>query len=159
MPQKNLTRRMVLAGLATITATPALAHEIKIGDLVLHHPWVRATAKGAAFAAGYIKITNSGTAAETLLSATIDGAKAGEIHETQIDANGVASMRMLSNGVPITPGGTIELKPLGMHIMFIGLEKPMARDTELDGTLVFQRAGVVKVTFFVEPPGASEPAH
>ena len=122
MPLKPFSRRLVFVLMALVVSTPTLAHEIKAGDLEIRHPWVRATAKGVPFAAGYVKITNTGKTAETLLGATIDGAKAGEVHETLIDAKGIASMKMLSSGVPIPPGGSIQLKPEAMHIMFIGLE-------------------------------------
>ena len=128
-------------------------------DLKIAHPWVRATPKGQSIGAGYVKIVNTGKEADRLIGASIDGAAMAELHETIVDDAGVAQMRMRPEGFEIAPGATLELKPLGPHIMFMGLAKPFERDLTVDGTLVFEKAGAVAVEFFVERPGANEPTH
>jgi hypothetical protein len=56
----------VLAALMTLCATQGFAQSFKVGTIEVDHPWMRATPKGAGTAAGYFKITNSGTVADRL---------------------------------------------------------------------------------------------
>jgi hypothetical protein len=62
-------------------------------------------------------------------------------------------MRELS-GIEIKPGQTIEFKPGGSHVMFINLKRPLSKGEHVSGTLVFERAGTVKVEYSVESIGA-----
>ncbi|MDX2308617.1 MAG: copper chaperone PCu(A)C [Hyphomicrobium sp.] len=145
----------LVAALGTIMAIPssmALAHETKAKKIEIVHPWIRSVPKGSTVTAGYVTIKNVGKKPDRLLSASLDGAAKAEIHATTID-NGVASMRRLDEGVEIAPGAEIDFAPNGMHIMFLDLTKSYDEDTYIDGTLVFEDAGKVKVEFFVEAPG------
>ena len=56
-------------------------------------------------------------------------------------------------------GGSVELKPGGMHLMFIGLKAPLRNGDTFPMTLRFEKAGEVVVTVNVEVPQAAEPAH
>jgi copper(I)-binding protein len=58
----------------------------------------------------------------------------------------------------IEPGQTLELKPGGMHMMFMGLKQPLQEGQKLKGTLVFEKAGTVAVEFAIRGIGASGPA-
>ena len=40
----------------------------------------------------------------------------------------VMRMRALENGIALPPGQTVELKPGGYHVMFIGLKAPFVKD-------------------------------
>ena len=63
---------LVSALLLAFAATGASAHEYKAGSLEIKHPWSRATPKGATVAGGYLKITNTGTTPDRLVSGTSD---------------------------------------------------------------------------------------
>lgn len=143
-----------LALCAPITSDgPARAHEVKTGGLKIVHPWVRATPKGVSVTAGYAKIKNAGKAADRLLSATLIRAKSTEVHETTVD-NGIARMRPVAGGIEIKPGATVELKPGGLHLMFIGLDEGLIEHDYVAGTMTFAKAGTIKVEFAVEAPAA-----
>jgi periplasmic copper chaperone A len=131
----------------------AAAHEFKLGDLVLLHPWTRATAPGAPVAGGYVTITNTGTAPDRLVSGSFEASASFEIHEMTMEGD-IMKMAELPNGLEIPAGQTITLKPGGLHMMFIGLKTPLAEGAKVKGTLVFEKAGKVDVEFVVEARGA-----
>ena len=51
----------------------------------------------------------------------------------KMDGN-VMRMRELEKGLEIPPGATVELKPGGFHIMFMGLKAPFAKDAQGAGS-------------------------
>lgn len=121
-------------------------HPIKVGDLLIHKPWSRATPKTAKVGAGYLRVENTGTAPDRLIK--IDAAIAGhaEVHEMKM-TNGVMKMRRLDGGVEIPAGQSITLKPGANHIMFMKLAGPIQKDQPFKAKLTFERAGIVEVTF------------
>lgn len=145
-----------LAGLVCLVGPAAYARDYKVGALEIESPWSRATPKGASVAAGYMKITNTGTQADRLIGGSSDIA-AFQIHETSVE-NGVAKMRPLTNGLEIKPGQTVEFSPGSFHIMFVGLKKPLPASDHVKATLMFEKAGAVDVEFDVLAMGAT-PGH
>lgn len=130
---------------------------VGVGQLTLDEPWARATPAGASAAAGYLKITNNGQAPDVLVGATSDAAERVELHETAITPDGISTMRPLPDGVTIGAGDTVELKPLGRHLMLIGLKRALREGEALSVQLSFKRAGTVDVPFAVKPIGAKAP--
>ncbi len=141
------------AAVCGLAVTTAHARDYKAGSLDIADPWSRATPKGASVAAGYMKITNTGTAPDRLISGSSDVAPTFEVHEMTMD-NGVAKMRPVKGGLEIKPGETVELKPGSFHVMFVGLKKPLSVGDHLKGMLVFEKAGTVNVEFDVRAMGA-----
>lgn len=160
MPIFSLTRRaMMAAAVLTVALTgAAVAHDYKAGALQIDHPWSRATPGGASVAAGYLVVKNTGTTPDRLISATAPFAGRVEIHEMGMK-DGVMVMRPVPDGLTIPPGGSVELKPGGFHIMFQDLKTPLKEGTFVDGTLTFEKAGTVPVQFKVEGLGAPGNAH
>jgi len=138
---------------AALCAAPASAHDFTAGSLKIDHPWARATPKGASVGGGYLKITNTGPAADRLIGGSSDVSKRFEVHEMTVQ-NGVMKMRPVTSGLEIKPGATVELKPGGYHVMFVGLKKPLVEGQHVDATLQFEKAGKVPVYFVVEGIGA-----
>jgi copper(I)-binding protein len=68
---------------------------------------------------------------------------------------GVMRMRPLPNGIEIKPGETVELKPEGLHVMFVDLQKPIVVGDRIKGTLVFEKAGTVAIEFDAQGFGGS----
>jgi copper(I)-binding protein len=69
--------------------------------------------------------------------------------------NGVMKMRQLANGVEIKPGQTVEFKPGGYHLMFVGITQPVEQGKRVKGTLEFEKAGKVDVEYAVEAIGGT----
>lgn len=148
-------------GAATFIAVQAsaLAHDTVAGAIKIEAPWLRATAGGAKVAAGYAHITNTGAEPDRLLGGSLPIAAKGEVHEMSMEG-GVMKMRPLEGGLPIGPGQTVELKPGGLHVMFMGLTGGLKEGEGVKGTLVFEKAGTVEVLFQVGGIGAqTSPQH
>ena len=141
------------AMLAAALAHPAHADDVAAGSVKISAPWARATPKGAAVGVGYMTITNNGSAPDRLSGGVSDVSNRFEIHEMTMD-NGVMRMRPIAKGIEIKPGQSVELKPGGNHVMFVGLKKPFAQGEHVKATLAFEKAGKVDVDFTVESIGA-----
>ena len=146
-----------LALLLAALAFGASAFAQQAGSLQITGTWARATPKGAQVGGGYFKITNNGSAPDRLLGGSSPVAGKFELHEMSM-GGGVAKMRELTSGLEIKPGETVELKPGGSHVMFVGLKRPLERGKPFTATLQFEKAGEVDVEFKVEPIGAPGPS-
>jgi len=147
----------ILSALLVVLVGPDGAAEFHAGSLDISCPYSRATPSGASIAAGYVTIKNTGTTADRLISGSSDAAAKFEVHEMSMD-NGVMKMRPVQGGLEIKPGETVELKPQGLHIMFVGLKKPLKPGDHVKATLVFEKAGKVDVDFDVTGMGGPAPA-
>ena len=147
-----------LAFAALLAVSLSAAHAQTVGDLSIEHPWSRATPPAAPVGAGYLVVTNKGKTADRLVSAASDISAKVELHEMAI-TDGIMRMRALDQGIAVPAGGKVEFKPGGYHIMFIGLKKPIAKDSRFKGTLPFEKAGTVEVEYVVEAMGKAPAGH
>ncbi len=152
----GLKERLGIAVLAlTLSFTgiqAVLAHEFKVGDIEIGHPWSRATPIGAKVAGGYFTITNKGSSPDRLLSISSDVSDKAELHEMAVK-DGVMTMRPVVGGLEIPAGGTVALAPGGYHLMFVGLKQQPKQGEKFSATLTFEKAGAVTVDFAVEGMG------
>lgn len=152
------TGRTAAAALAAalILLLPAIAsaHEFKLGDLEIGHPWARATPPGARVAGGYFTVTNHGSAPDRLVSVTSDISAKAEVHEMAVK-DGVMTMRGVEGGLDIPAGGKVELKPGGYHLMLMDLKHPAKEGESFPATLTFEKAGSVTIEFQVEGMGGA----
>lgn len=128
----------------------------KLGALTIIAPWTRVTPKGAKVAGGYVRITNAGKEPDRLIGGTFDLSARVEVHEMAVEG-GVMRMRELK-GLEIKPGETIELKPGGYHLMFMGMTGALEAGKPVKGRLTFEKAGSIDVEFRVAPLGATSPS-
>ncbi|CCV16286.1 copper chaperone PCu(A)C [Mesorhizobium sp. STM 4661] len=135
-----------------VGAQSSFAHEFKVGDLEIEHPWSRATPAGAKVAGGYFTVTNTGSSPDRLLSISSDVSDKAGLHEMGVK-DGVMTMRPVSGGLEIPAGGKVVLKPGGYHLMFIGLKQQPKQGEKFSATLTFEKAGTVTVEFAVEGMG------
>ncbi len=131
----------------------AFAHEAKAGDILIVHPWSRATPVNAEVAAGFFTLKNEGETADRLVSATGEIAEVTQVHEMAVDDNGLMTMKELANGLEIPAGGEVTLKPGSYHIMFMKLKRPVVAGESFKGTLTFEKAGTVTVEYKAEAMG------
>ncbi|TIP63632.1 MAG: copper chaperone PCu(A)C, partial [Mesorhizobium sp.] len=64
-----------------VSAQTVFAHEFRVGDLEIVHPWSRATPPGAKVAGGYFTVTNTGSSPDRLLSISSEISAKAELHE------------------------------------------------------------------------------
>jgi periplasmic copper chaperone A len=148
--------RRVALTLFMLAPSLAGAQDFKAGDLVIRHPWARATPGGAKVGGGYLDVINHGTTPDKLTGGSFEASTGFELHGMTIE-NGVMKMRP-TGPLTIPPGGTLTLDPSGTHIMFTGLKHGLKKGEEVDGTLTFEHAGTVPVHFTVEGVGAKGPS-
>ena len=149
--------RIVAApGAATQAAQAPAAPAAKAGAIAIEAPWLRATPGGAKVAGGYVTLRNAGTEPDRLTAAAIPQAGRAEIHSMTTEG-GVMKMAPVEGGLALAPGETVALKPGGYHLMFLDLKDGLKAGETVAGTLTFERAGTVPVTFTVAPIGAQGP--
>ena len=156
-PEERIGITVLLTALSLIVAQSAFAHEFKLGDLEIVHPWSRATPPGATVGAGYFIVNNHGTSPDRLVSATAEVAGEAQLHEMAVK-DGVMTMKPLPDGLEIPAGGSVALKPGSFHLMLTDLKTPLKEGTQFHGTLTFEKSGTVEVHFVVEGIGSTEPA-
>ncbi|OWV97436.1 hypothetical protein ATY81_08360 [Rhizobium sp. R72] len=139
---------------AGVFATFAAAHDVKVGDIDIGQPHARAMVQGAKVGGGYLTLTNTGSIDDKLLSITSDRAATTEVHQMTVN-NGVMTMRPVAGGLVIPAGQTVELKPGGFHLMFMGVERPFKEGETVKATLTFEKAGSVELEFDVGSAGGA----
>ena len=153
-----IKRRSLLPLVLTLLwAGSAFALDYRLGAIAIGQPWTRATPPTAEAGGGYLVLTNTGTTPDRLIAVKSPAADRVEIHEMKMDGN-IMRMREVEKGIEIPPGGTVELKPGGFHVMFTGLKAPFAKDAKVPLTLVFKKAGSIDVELMVQAMGATAPA-
>jgi copper(I)-binding protein len=149
---------LFLLGFAAMATNAVAQGTYNLGSLQISQPWSRATPKGATTAAGYLKITNTGTTSDRLIGGSSPVAGRVEVHEMSMD-KGVMKMRPVKDGLEIKPGASVELKPGSYHVMLIDLKQPIKKGDHIKGALTFEKAGSVDIEYTAvgigETPGKS----
>lgn len=138
--------KSLAAALALALAFPALA-----GDaLTVSDAYARSSGGFAKTGAAFLLISNSGPEDDRLIAVRSDAAERVELHTHLIDANGVARMIEVEDGIAIPAGSTQALQRGGDHIMFLGLTAPFEQGQTIAVTLVFEHAGEIAVEIPVD---------
>lgn len=146
---------VIQTGFAVLACTGIVhAKDVQVGNLVIETPWSRATPGGAKLGVGYLAIVNVGDKPDQLEALSSPIAERVEIHSTSMQG-GVMRMRKIEGGLELKPQEVTELKPGGLHLMFIGLKQPIKQGDEFPVQLVFKRAGKVDLTFIAAGIGAT----
>jgi len=140
---------LIAAGLSACSPAPSSKPG---GGIVVSGAWTMATPSGAVVAAGYMTIQNQSRAGVTLVRGETPAASRVEVHTMSMDG-GVMQMRPVDGGLAIPAGGGVELKPGGLHLMLIGLQKPLVEGESVPLTLVFDNGTRVGTTLQVRAMG------
>jgi copper(I)-binding protein len=150
---KRLANRLVVvaavacAGCATVQSQPPGSDSIHLSQAWARRAPMQAQggagghgqAGGSGNGAVYVSIENRGREPDTLLAAASDAAATVELHETRQEG-GVMRMRPLPK-VDLPPGGRLDMKPGGHHIMLLGLTRDLHPGDKVTVRLRFERAG------------------
>lgn len=142
---------------ACLPATGMATDPVSLGPLRLIAPWARATPASAANGAAFLEIRNTGAESDWLIAADSPVAGMAGIHKTAM-TDGVMKMRPIDK-VEIPAGGSILLKPGGLHIMLMKLAAPLQKGSTVAVSLTFEKAGRVELAVPVTGPGAMAPPH
>jgi copper(I)-binding protein len=134
----------------------AQAQTAKVGSVQIENAYTRATVPGQQVAGGFMKIENKG-AADQLISASSPVAGEVQLHEMAMEGN-VMRMRQVKE-VVVPAGAIVDLKPGGLHLMFMNIKAPLAVGESVPVKLKFAKAGEVEVKMPVNAmgnPGATK---
>lgn len=128
---------LVLAACAPAAAGPKIAAEAL---------WGRSSPKVAGAGAFYVVIKNTGTAADKLIAVKSDACGMVELHETIDKGGGMMEMQPIAGQfIEIPAGGTVELKPGGLHVMCMMKKADFKAGDKYPVTLVFEKSGEMKL--------------
>ncbi|MFN3171971.1 MAG: copper chaperone PCu(A)C [Hyphomicrobiales bacterium] len=142
-----MTKSLLVAASAlafAFSSSVALAHDhghdamtVSVGALELSELRILETPPNARNAGGFLTIMNTGDADNRLVSATSPVSERVELHTMTMDGD-VMRMREMEDGIALPAGEMVELKPGGLHVMFIGLSGPFATGETVPVTLTFE---------------------
>lgn len=134
-------------------AVPAAAHDFRLGELRIDHPYATPTPPAARTGAVYLRsIRNTGDHGDRLVGASTPVAGAVEIHRSIVGPDQVMRMRAV-DGVELPPKSEVRLRHGGeTHLMLIDLKRPLQEGERFPLTLRFERAGEREVTVWVQQP-------
>jgi copper(I)-binding protein len=135
---------VVWVAAALALATCASGQGTSKRGITITDAWARTSPMMDRAGVAYMVLQNNSSVDDQLLSAQSDIAKTIELHETK-QAGDMMEMSPVSN-IPIPGNGKAELKPGGMHMMLIGLNRELKAGDKINFTLFFQKAGQVPIT-------------
>jgi copper(I)-binding protein/sulfur relay (sulfurtransferase) complex TusBCD TusD component (DsrE family) len=158
---------LLLAGLLALSGLSACKTEkpaaeqpaAKGAQIEISGAWSRSTPEMMAGSGiVYMVLNNTGGEADRLVAGKTPAAEAVELHEHTMDDQGVMRMRRVEGGyIEIPAGGSVELKPGGLHVMLVNLTSPLETGSTFPLTLKFEQLGEVTIEVPVRD-GAMESA-
>ncbi|MBB1649869.1 copper-binding protein [Delftia sp. UME58] len=144
----------MLLGMGCALALPptAQAHDFRVGDLVIDHPYATPSIAGSSNGAAYLRgISNKGKNADRLIGASTPMAARVELHEMKMDGD-IMRMREVPF-IELPAGQEVQLRHgQSHHLMLLGLTQPLRDGDRFDLTLQFEKAGEYKVKAWVQQP-------
>ncbi|ASM38842.1 MAG: copper chaperone PCu(A)C [Campylobacter sputorum] len=110
-------------------------------DIDVSNAYAKATPPNAKNSGAFMLIKNNTDKDIALVSATNSLSDVTELH-THIEENGMKKMIQVPK-IDIKANSTTELKPGGLHVMFIGIKKPMVVGENVKMTLTFDNGQTV----------------
>lgn len=142
--------------IGAFSGAPAQSQEVKLGDLVITQPWVRAAPKGSELTSGYLTIENKGATANRLVGGSTGVAEKLQIQKTS-KAGGATTATPLEGGLAIAPGEKVALVPGSYKLALLKLNAKLTKGTQAPISLEFEKGGKITVSFDVLGPAATGP--
>jgi copper(I)-binding protein len=156
MKRNTLLNALLVAAVGFGLAGMVQAQSAKVGSVQIENAYTRATVPGQQVAGGFMKIENKG-AADQLISASSPVSGEVQLHEMAMEGN-VMKMRQVKD-IPVPAGGAVELKPGGLHLMFMNIKAPLVAGQNVPVKLKFAKAGEVEVKMPVNAMGNPGAGH
>jgi copper(I)-binding protein len=137
-------------------AVLAFAAFASLAQVRVEGAWARPTVPGQQGGGGYLTLTSP--VADRLVGGSTPAAQRLELHTMSMQGD-VMQMRQI-DAIELPAGRKVELKPGGLHVMFIGIAQPLTLGSKVPVTLRFEKAGEVKVEFEVaQRPSPAQHKH
>ena len=125
-----------------LAALPAFAD-----GLTVTNAWSRTTPPGVTVGVVYFTLKNDTGKSDRLLKISSPIAAKVQVHRTEI-LDGMARMREVAV-LHVDANQSVEFAPNGMHVMLMGLKKPLVEGQKFQLDLLFEVAGPRKVQVVV----------
>lgn len=116
-------------------------------DLQVKDAWIQAAPPGVKVMAAYLEIKNNGKQQQTLTGVSSPAFGKIEIHRSVIHGN-MAHMEHQKE-LPLPPGASVLLQQGGLHLMLMGVKKPLATGDQIPMTFVFGNGAKISVSAIV----------
>jgi copper(I)-binding protein len=136
-----------LACVVMLSSGPAMACEAH--DLHVEDAYARSAMATAKTGAVFLKIMNSGDAADRLIAASTPFAQRTMLH-THVEEDGVMRMVHVMDGFEVPAQSSLALKRGGHHVMLMGLTTPLVQGATIPLTLTFETAGEIEIEVDVD---------
>ena len=113
-------------------------------EVLLVDPYAKATPPNAKNSAAFMKIKNTSNSDVELILANSNISKTTELH-THIEENGMKKMIQIPS-IKIPANSSVELKPGGLHIMFLGIQNQINENSNVDLNLTFSDGKTYELT-------------
>ncbi len=148
----TMGKRPIELGIALMLLTACGATKAHGPDIRVENVWGRPSPQMTEAGAVYMVIKNDGDQDDKLIAAKTDVCEVVELHQSMLEGD-VMSMHPVEGGViEIPAGGSVELKPGGLHLMLIRLKSPLEQGASIALTLVFEKSGQVGVNAEIREP-------
>lgn len=139
--------------LKLIVSIAAAATLLVASDIKVENPFVKEVAPNMKNSAAFMTIKNSGDKKVSLVSATNDASSITELH-THGKRDGMMVMYKVDK-MDVPAKGEALLKPMGLHVMLIGLNKQIKEGDTVNIELKFDNGESVKVAAPVKKLGGA----
>ena len=129
----------------------------KIGPIEISNAWARASTGSTGAGAAYFEVRNLSRNADRLVSAKTEVSRTASLH-THIMKDNIMRMERVE-GLEVPAYGRVLLKPVGYHVMLVGLGKPLMKGQTFMLSLTFEKAGTAIVKVVILGPGSRGPHH
>lgn len=150
-----LAADQAISSLALTATTKDASKPLVAGQIVVSAAHARAVAPGQPNSAVFMQLQNNDTQAHVLISASSDVATAVELHN-HVNEDGVMKMRQVEK-IDLPTGKIVALQPGGLHIMLIGLKKPLKLGEVIELSLSFEDNSSLKLLVPVQAVSMSMP--
>ena len=150
---KKLIAELSIACTLTIGAIFASATGALANDILVIDAFARASATPNPMSgAAYISVQNNSAEADRLVAISAVGVGSIMLHETVMTGDVSKMNETAAQNIP--PQGALTMKPGGLHLMLMEMEKPLRKGESLTVVLTFEKAGALEVVVPIASVGA-----
>jgi copper(I)-binding protein len=118
-----------------------------VGRVIIADPYSRNTVPGQQVAGGFMTIRCPGCS-DILVSASSPVSNEVQLHTMLMEGNVMKMTRL--NNIEIPQNSSVELRPGGLHLMFMGIRSPFKAGDEIPVFLKFEKSGTVETKIIVK---------
>lgn len=155
LPPARALLALLACGLVAWEGGGARAQAPAAPEIEVSAAWTRAASQGGT-GAGFMRLRNRGTTADRIVSASSPVARAVELHAHMREGD-VMRMRPVP-AIELPAGQEVRLAPGGLHLMMVGLNRPLRQGERVPVTLTLGSGGTLAVELEVLAAGARGPA-